>query len=406
MLSVVRAGSHHLLSTLISSPVHVLEHPSHRSIMDSCTTAQHNMRQKYRSLELPANTAQVTYVWNDGSVAATKSKSRTFDFVPQKAEDLPIWNFGALVRTTDGKAQAADHYLKPVALFRDPFWGGNSKLAWCETVMIDGSPTSYNTRASCLQVMERVEKQHDPWFGIEQEYCLMQPALDYGTGKAPGRPLGWHATTDPAVLRFDYLCAVGADVVVGRDVHEAAYRACLYAGIRMFGENSESMPCQWEYQVGPLPGIQCADHLWMSRHILRRVAEDFGVSVSQDPKILDDWQSSGAHTNLSTSQTRDPASGMDAIQDAIRKLSLKHKQHMRVYDMNHGKDNERRLKSAVVTSSSDSFSSGIANRAASIRIPQHVAANGCGYIEDRRPASNCDPYLVMEAIIRTVCLKE
>lgn len=49
---------------------------------------------------------------------------------------------------------------------------------------------------------------------------------------------------------------------------------------------------------------------------------------------------------------------------------------------------------------------GVANRTASIRIPQNVADAGCGYFEDRRPASNCDPYAVASVILSTICLDE
>lgn len=54
----------------------------------------------------------------------------------------------------------------------------------------------------------------------------------------------------------------------------------------------------------------------------------------------------------------------------------------------------------------DEFKSGVADRGASIRIPRQCAAEGCGYLEDRRPAANCDPYSVTEQIVRTVCLND
>lgn len=40
----------------------------------------------------------------------------------------------------------------------------------------------------------------------------------------------------------------------------------------------------------------------------------------------------------------------------------------------------------------------------SIRIPRHVAAQGYGYLEDRRPASNIDPYRVTGIIVETTLL--
>ena len=326
--------------------------------------------------------------------------------MPEKAEDLPVWNFGIPAKNEKGQEHAADHFLKPVALFADPFRGGNNKLVWCEPILFDGTPTDYNSRSSCLEAMNQVAEKHDPWFGIEQEYCLLESVL--GSDSQGSHSLGWPRSGAPKPLGYDYMYNTGADVAIGREVCEAHYRACLYAGITLFGENAECMPAQWEYQIGPCPGISCADELWMSRHILRRVAEEFRITVSFDPKVHpgDDWPGSGAHTNFSTKQTRDKATGMQAIEEAIHKLSLTHEKHMTVYDPKKGKDNERRLRGGVVNCDLHVFTSGIAARDASVRIPQQVARDGCGYLEDRRPASNCDPYDVMQAIVRTTLLNE
>merc|ERR1719171_399506 len=87
----------------------------------------------------------------------------------------------------------------------------------------------------------------------------------------------------------------------------------------------------------------------------------------------------------------------------MEKLSEKHILHMEMY----GDDNQKRLTGHHETCSSETFSFGVGNRAASFRVPTSVrAANGKGYIEDRRPASNIDPYVVGAMIFDTAVLSE
>ncbi|CAK9291796.1 unnamed protein product [Gordionus sp. m RMFG-2023] len=335
---------------------------------------------------------QVMYVWIDGTGENVRAKTKTLNAEPHSIEELPIWNYDGS-STYQAEGSNSDVYLKPVCMVSDPFRGGKNKLVLCETFKYNWKPTETNNRLQCKKTMDLV-KEAVPWFGIEQEYTLMD---------VDGHPLGWPKNGFPAP-QGPYYCGVGANKVFGRDVVESHYRACIYAGIKIGGENAEVMPSQWEYQIGPCEGIEMGDHLWISRFMLHRVCEDFNIVASLDPKpVKGDWNGAGCHTNFSTIGMRAPE-GLIEIEAAVDKLSTQHDRHIRCYDPNKGADNARRLTGAHETSPITDFSAGIANRGCSIRIPRQVGEDRCGYLEDRRPASNCDPYLVTEAIVKTVIL--
>jgi len=337
---------------------------------------------------------QALYIWVDGTGEGLRSKTKTLEKKPALVDDLPIWNYDGS-STYQAEGSNSDTYLKPVKMYPDPFRRGDNILVLCETYKYNKEPTDTNNRKACLEVMNKAKDAH-PWFGIEQEYTLLDQ---------DGHPFGWPKNGFPGP-QGPYYCAVGANRVYGRDIVEAHYRACLYSGIRVSGTNAEVMPAQWEFQVGPTEGIDMGDDLWVARYILERVAEDFGVVVSFDPKpMAGDWNGAGAHTNFSTEPMRKPG-GIKAIESAIDQLSKHHIRHIKAYDPREGKDNERRLTGAHETSSIHDFSAGVANRGCSIRIPRDVAEQGYGYLEDRRPSSNCDPYSVTRVIVQTVCLNE
>lgn len=350
---------------------------------------------RYTRLKYDPKYVQATYIWIDGTGEYLRGKDRVLDFVAQKPSDLPSWTYDGS-STYQALTGNSDTTLMPRAIYRDPFRvGPNDILVLCDTYKPDGSPTDSNKRAAMQSAYDRTVK-HEPWFGIEQEYTFLD---------VDGRPLGWPTNGFPGP-QGPYYCAVGAKNVIARDVVEAHSLACLYAGVQFAGTNAEVMPAQWEYQVGPGLGMKAADDLWISRYILHRVAEDYGVVVTLDPKPMEgSWNGAGGHANFSTKGMR-AENGIKEIEKAIEKLSKKHKKHIEAYDPKQGKDNERRLVGRLETSSIDKFSWGVADRACSIRIPRGVAAVNKGYLEDRRPSSNCDPYAVCNALLTTILLDE
>lgn len=345
---------------------------------------------------------QAEYVWLGGSsdVFDIRSKGRTLDTAPSSPDDLPIWNYDGS-STEQAPGSDSEVFIKPRAIFKDPFRGGDNILVMCDTYVPPqpgdteplGPPLPTNARHKAAAIMADPKAVAEkPWFGIEQEYTLFDAATDW--------PLGWPKGGFPGP-QGPYYCGAGAKKSFGRDVVEAHYRVCLAAGINISGVNGEVMPGQWEYQVGPCEGISMGDHLWMSRYLMYRVCEMFGVEVSFDPKpIPGDWNGAGCHTNYSTEKTRTAPGGWAEIQAHCEKLKPKHMEHIAAY----GEGNERRLTGKHETAPIDQYSYGVANRGCSIRVPRMVPVQDCGYYEDRRPASNMDPYVVCGKIVETTLL--
>jgi glutamine synthetase len=272
-----------------------------------------------------------------------------------------------------------------VADFADPIRGGANRLVLCEVFNIDGTPHESNTRAALRETAERYAAQ-EALFGIEQEYTFFEGS----------RPLGFPENGFPAP-QGGYYCGVGADEIFGRPVVEKHLDNCLAAGLGISGINAEVMPGQWEFQVGPLSPLEVADHLWVARWLLYRTAEDFGISATLDPKpAKGDWNGAGAHTNFSTKKMRE---SYDAVIEAAEALGRDDKplEHIK----NYGVGVEARLTGAHETAPWNEYSYGVSNRGASVRIPWQVEVDQKGYIEDRRPNANVDPYVVTRLIVDT-----
>jgi len=339
------------------------------------------------------------YIWLDGAkpTQQLRSKSRVVE-LPQDRNvdpnDLPEWGFDGS-STYQAKGDDSDLTLIPVRVLLDPIRKGGNVLVLCEVMNPDGTAHSTNTRAELRKVLDEGASEQEPWFGFEQEYTLFKNRS----------PLGWPKDGFPAP-QGPYYCGVGTNNVYGRKFVEAHTFACLEAGIMLYGINAEVMPGQWEFQVGHRgfkdeagDPLTVADHMWMARYLLNRIGEEYDITVSLDPKPMKgDWNGAGNHTNFSTRDMRDPVTGIATIDAAVERLSTTHEAHIAQY----GANLAERLTGQHETCSITEFKAGVANRNASIRIPRHVSTLGGGYLEDRRPGANSDPYVVSTSILRTV----
>ena len=327
--------------------------------------------------------SKLEYIWLDGYEPTQNMRSKTMvreDF-SGKVEDCPMWSFDGS-STLQAEGGDSDCLLKPVAIFPDP-QRVNGFLVMCEVMHADGSPHPSNGRATIE------EDDDDFWFGYEQEYFIM----DVDTQLPLGFPVGGYP--GPQGL---YYCSVGGKNTHGRDLVEAHADMCIEAGINFEGINQEVACGQWEFQIFAKGAKQAGDELWVARYLLDRLTENYGYYIEYHPKpIKGDWNGSGMHVNFSDGMMRDE--GGEALLTSICEAFGRNiESHMSVY----GAHNEQRLPGLHETQSIDQFSYGVSDRGASIRIPIGTIEDGWkGRLEDRRPASNADPYKIGAVVIST-----
>ena len=308
------------------------------------------------------------YIWLDGyqPEPSLRSKIRV-----TKDESPPNWAFDGS-STQQAEGGSSDCLLLPVQTYDGPLFADNLVMCQVQTGEHETHPS--NTRAAAAKVVS-----DEWWFGFEQ-----------------GDPLGWEDGTPRP--QGDYYCGVGSGNVEGREISEEHLEACLAAGIELTGTNAEVALGQWEYQCFG-KGVKAADDLWVSRYLLYKIAEDYGVGVNIHPKPkTGDWNGSGMHANFSNEEMR--TKGSEQLHNSIcEKLGKVHKEGIELY----GSDNDMRLTGLHETQSIDQFTYGISDRGASIRIPIYTVEHDWnGYLEDRRPASNADPYRIISHIVSTL----
>eukprot|EP01083_Nonionella_stella_P075358 204837_1 len=353
---------------------------------------------KFRKM-LPKNKVMAEYLWIGGSGYDLRNKTKLLNDTVRVSDisEIPNWSFDG---SSTGQAPGDDSevMLKPIKYVPCPFRGGNHIIVLCETFDSEWRAIPTNRRAFAREIFENKGVISElPMFGLEQEYTLFT---------ADGlRPLGFPLMGAP-LPQGQYYCATGVDNAFGRHLSESHLFACLYAGLTVSGTNAEVMPGQWEYQIGPVIGIDAADQLWIARYIMQRIGEELECRISLDPKPMrdGDWNGAGCHCNYSTEIMREKKDkiGLQAIFDAVKDLEPRHMEHMELY----GTGNEYRMTGLHETAKFDEFSAGIANRGCSIRITRQTEQDGGGCLEDRRPSANMDPYNVTAMICKSTIIEK
>ena len=328
---------------------------------------------------------KLEYIWLDGykPTQSLRSKTKVVSDFGGKLEDVGNWNFDGS-STEQASGGESDTLLKPVAVYPDPDrFGGNGWLVMCEVLNADGTPHESNGRATIE------DDDADFWFGFEQEYTL----IDLDTNL----PLGFPKNGFPGP-QGPYYTSVGARNCIGRDVVDEHLHLCLEAGLNVEGINAEVMMGQWEFQVFAKGAGTAGDEIWMARYLMERIGEKYGVAVDWHPKpVKGDWNGSGMHANFSNGAMRDQG-GKELMTKICETFGENIERHISVY----GADNDQRLTGLHETQAIDKFSYGEYDRGASIRIPVETLQNDWkGRLEDRRPASNGDPYRIAAVIIQT-----
>ena len=328
---------------------------------------------------------KLEYIWLDGYTPQNiRSKIKITEGISNlRLNDIPNWSFdGSSTKQADGVN--SDCILKPVRLYKY-HTRRNYYMVLCEVFDKNNNPHSTNTRANLREYKDTLEN-NDYWFSFEQEYFMYKD----------GKPFGW---TDKMKPQGEYYCGVGAENITGRQLSNRHLDKCLDSDIGITGTNAEVALGQWEYQIFNDNTLKACDDLIISRYMLIKEAEKWGIGINLHPKPeKGDWNGSGCHVNFSTKMMRDPG-GKELFKSVCETLGESHGEHMEVY----GLYNEQRLTGKHETQHINEFSYGVSDRGASIRIPINVVEDSYrGYLEDRRPSSNLDTYLVCAKIVDTL----
>lgn len=327
------------------------------------------------------------YIWLGGNYEL-RSKIKVVELSNpllslQDIKDIPAWNYDGS-STNQASGENSEMNLLPVAIYKNPLKKHShpSFLILCETRDKDNNPLKTNNRNVATSIFNKALSE-EPWYGLEQEFFILNKEICESLRRK---------ASENDIIQGQYYCSVGGKNAMLRHIVDKHMIACIDAGLNISGTNAEVAPYQWEFQIGPCIGITAGDQLWIARYLMEKIAEEEGYYIDWSPKPFVKINGSGCHTNFSTKSMRQD-NGIKIILDTIKKISLTHTEDMKHY----GNDNKNRMSGLYETASFDTFSFNInkpVNRGASVRVGHETIRDGKGYFEDRRPASNMDPYIV------------
>jgi len=326
----------------------------------------------------------IDYVWVDGLDSPyIRSKTRIANVTVNEEGKfdvpLPEWNFDGS-STHQATTEDSERILAPKRVYQI---SDTHYAVLCEVCLPDAERTPHptNHRASLAQKISEVGDT-GLWLGFEQEYFITKD----------GKNIMWPEDGLP-VNDSRYYCHSGGAIRKRKIVREHA-NLCNSVGISVVGYNTEVSPGQWEYQVFCNDALKGADDLWMSRYLLQLMLETHELGVDWSPKPHPGWNGSGCHVNFSTEKMREEG-GKELFESIMSKAESSHHSDLEGY----GEGNQARMTGLHETSDYNVFSYGVGSRSASVHIPTGTAQSGWkGYAEDRRPASNCDPYRVVASV--------
>ena len=313
----------------------------------------------------------VEYIWLD-STNALRSKIRTLPDTAVSSFLKYTWDFD-------------EQTLIPLRIYKSPahFSSHAYYFLLCESVSQEETHRSILT--GTLQTMP---KKLSPTIGFEQEYFLFETKT--------GTVIDAHHVWIKPGTTFCGQSKYSIDVHKLMRTHA---EWCLEASIMFAGYNLEEAPGQYKFKIGPRIGnaselgglpikgesciLKVCDDLIMARFLLHKVCELYALMPVFEPKPFVEENGSGCHTDFAVSFIRNAdkkEKSKKRLEKFIEILKFGHTQVME--DELYGVGNKKRLCGKHGAIDYKHFTG-------SIRIK-----TGNEYIQDKRPAANCNPYIV------------